>query len=94
MTSSSTSSVVRSRGSPSPPPPADGRVNDATYAALAAHLSEVEIIELTYAVAMYKLHAVMCRALRLEFDDVDERIVEIAAPGAADADVMGTISMT
>lgn len=72
---------------------ADGRVNDATFAALAEHLSEVAIIELTYAVAMYQLHAVMCRALRLEYDDVDERIVEIAAPGAADADVMGTISM-
>ncbi len=73
---------------------ADGRVNDATFAALASHLAEVEVIELTYAVAMYKLHAVMCRALRLEYDDVDERIVEIAAPADGDTDVMGTISMT
>ena len=72
---------------------ADGRVQDATFAALSTHLSEPEIIELTYAVASYKLHALMCRALRLEFDDVDERIVEIAAPGDADTDVMGTISM-
>lgn len=70
-----------------------GRVSDAGFAAVAEHLSEPAIIELTYAVAMYGLHAVMCRALRLEYDDVDERIVEIAAPGAADADVMGTISM-
>ena len=51
------------------------------------------MIELTYAVGMYKLHATMCRALRLEFDDVDERIVEIAAPTDGDQDVMGTISM-
>ena len=72
---------------------ADGRVQDATFAAISEHLSEPEIIELTYAVASYKLHALMCRALRLEYDDVDERVVEIAAPGDGDADVMGTISM-
>lgn len=72
---------------------ADGRVHDATFAALSKHLSEVEIIELTYGVASYKLHALMCRALRLEYDDVDERIVEIAAPTGGDNDVMGTISM-
>ena len=72
---------------------ADGRVQDATFAALSAHLDEPSIIELTYAVATYRLHATMCRALRLEFDDVDERIVEIAAPGEGDHDVMGTISM-
>jgi hypothetical protein len=35
----------------------------------------------------------MCRALRLEFDDVDEPIVEIAAPADGDTDVLGTISM-
>lgn len=70
-----------------------GRTQDATYEALAAHLGEPAIIELTYAVASYQLHATMCRALRLEYDDVDERIVEIAAPGDGDQDVMGTISM-
>lgn len=72
---------------------ADGRVQDATFAALSEHLSEVEVIELTYGIASYKLHALMCRALRLEYDDVDERIVEIAAPSDGDTDVMGTISM-
>ena len=70
-----------------------GRVADATWEALRAHLDEVACIELTYAVASYGLHATMCRALRLEYDDVDERIVEIAAPGQGDDDVMGTISM-
>ncbi len=70
-----------------------GRVQDATFAALTAELSETAVIELTYAVASYQLHATMCRALRLEFDDVDERIVEIAAPAGADQDVMRTISM-
>jgi len=72
---------------------ADGRVQDATFMVLGSHLSEIEIIEVTYAVASYKLHALMCRALRLEYDDVDERIIEIAAPTDGDTDVMGTISM-
>jgi hypothetical protein len=31
----------------------------------------------------------MCRALRLEFDDVDERVVEV--PGPASLDVMGAV---
>jgi hypothetical protein len=68
-------------------------VQDATFAALAEHLDEPAIIELTYAVASYRLHALMCRALRLEFDDVDERIVEVPAPEGGSQDVMGTISM-
>ena len=51
------------------------------------------MLELTYAAASYQLHGTMCRALRLEYDDIDERIVEIAAPGGSDDDVMGTISM-
>ena len=71
----------------------EGRVQDATFAALSAHLDEVAVIELTWIACTYRMHATMCRALRLEYDDVDERIVEIAAPAAADADVMGTISM-
>ena len=74
---------------------AAGRVQDATFDALAEHLGEPEIIELSYAVSTYLLHATMCRALRLEYDDVDERVVEIPAPGDGDGDhdVMGTISM-
>jgi len=72
---------------------ADGRVQDATFEALSTHLDEPAVIELTYAVASYRLHALMSRALRLEYDDVDERIVEIAAPAGGDDDVMGTISM-
>ena len=70
-----------------------GRVQEATFTALKAQLSEPAVIELTYAIASYTLHATMCRALRLEFDDIDERIVEVAAPGGSNQDVMGTISM-
>ncbi|HEY1740990.1 MAG TPA: carboxymuconolactone decarboxylase family protein [Acidimicrobiia bacterium] len=58
-----------------------GRVADGVFAALQAHLSEVEIIELTYITCLYDMHARMSRALRTEFDDTPEPCVEIAAPG-------------
>lgn len=58
-----------------------GRVPDGVFAALRADLSDEEILELTYITAMYAMHAVMSKALRTEFDDVDEPIVEIPAPG-------------
>ena len=34
------------------------------------------------------MHATMCRALRLEYDDVDERVSEVSAPAEAAMDVM------
>jgi hypothetical protein len=38
------------------------------------------------------MHAIMTRALHLEYDDVPERIVEIAAPtGDGSADFMGGV---
>lgn len=71
---------------------ADGRVQDATFERLRGMLSDAAILELTYAACTYRLHATICRALRLEYDDVPERIEEIAAPGRQAADVMGQIS--
>ena len=66
-----------------------GRVADATFECLRDALSDEEILELTYITCTYELHATMCRALRLEYDDVDERVVEIPAPGeGASVDVM------
>jgi alkylhydroperoxidase family enzyme len=62
-----------------------GRVPDAVFAALREYLSDEEILELTYITCMYEMHATMSRALRLEFDDVDERVVEVPGPEAADA---------
>ena len=59
-----------------------GRVPEATFDALKAELSDEEILELTYITCTYDLHATMCRALRLEYDDVEERIVEISSPGS------------
>jgi alkylhydroperoxidase family enzyme len=70
-----------------------GRVHDAVFAALQAHLSDEEILELTYITAMYEMHATVTRALRLEFDDRDDPIVEVAAPaGEAARDIGADIS--
>jgi hypothetical protein len=42
---------------------------------------------------MYEMHAVMSRALRLEFDDRDEAIIELEAPeGFSGFDVGAAIS--
>ncbi|MGZ4694018.1 MAG: carboxymuconolactone decarboxylase family protein [Acidimicrobiales bacterium] len=70
-----------------------GRVADDLFAALRRHLSDEEILELTYITALYDMHAVMSRALRTEFDDRDEPIVEvIGADGVAAYDVGQAIS--
>ena len=64
-----------------------GRVSDGTFAAMQAHLTEVQIIELTYTICTYEMHATMTRALRLEFDDVPERIQEVPVPEGEDRDI-------
>ncbi|MGB3627770.1 MAG: carboxymuconolactone decarboxylase family protein [Henriciella sp.] len=68
-----------------------GRVPDGVFDALKAELSDEEILELTYVTATYDMHATMSRALKLEYDDIDERVVEIAAPAGSDDDVMGMV---
>ncbi len=68
-----------------------GRVPEAIFTALKADLSDEAILELTYITATYDMHATMSRALRLEYDDVDERVVEIAAPEEASTDVMNMV---
>ena len=57
-----------------------GRVPDGLFDALQAHLSDEEILELTYIAALYLQHAVMSRALRTEFDDRPEPVVEVSGP--------------
>jgi alkylhydroperoxidase family enzyme len=70
-----------------------GRVPDGVFNALKEHLNDEQILCLTYAVCTYSLHATISRALRLEYDDVPERVVEIPVPegGARSADIMGQI---
>ena len=57
-----------------------GRASDELFEAIHAHFSDEDILEITYHVLGYNLHAVSCKALRLEFDDIDERIKEIPVP--------------
>lgn len=66
-----------------------GRASDVTFAALAEHLSEVEILELTYITTLYDQHAVMTKALRLELDDVDDPITEVQGPDVSTGLAMG-----
>nr|RAV98341.1 carboxymuconolactone decarboxylase family protein [Aerococcus urinae] len=71
-----------------------GRVADGVFEVLKKHLSDEEILELTYITALYDFHAVISKALRLEYDDVDDRIVEIPAPDVQAADVMNMVDRT
>jgi alkylhydroperoxidase family enzyme len=57
-----------------------GRVDDAVFDAMKEHLSDEAILEFTYITMMYTMHAVISRALQLEYDNRDDPIVEIAAP--------------
>ncbi|MER6506092.1 carboxymuconolactone decarboxylase family protein [Nonomuraea sp. NPDC001636] len=57
-----------------------GRVHDEVFAVLCAHLPDEQILELTYIVCLYEMHATMARALRLEFDDRPDPITEVPAP--------------
>lgn len=57
-----------------------GRTPAAIFAALKSFLSDEEILELTYITMLYDMHAVMSRALRTEYDDRDDPIVEVNAP--------------
>ena len=68
-----------------------GRVPDGVFEALRAELNDTEILELTYVTCLYELHATMCRALRLEYDDVDDPISEVPAPDGASQDVMAAV---
>ncbi len=67
-----------------------GRVPDALFDRLKDAIGGDQVLELTYITTLYLQHAVMTRALRMEFDDVDERVVEVPAPdGAAAASDIG-----
>lgn len=57
-----------------------GRVADGVFTSLQEHLSDEEILEFTYITAMYDMHAVMTKALKLEFDNKDEPMVEVDGP--------------
>ncbi|MET8653039.1 carboxymuconolactone decarboxylase family protein [Nocardia aurea] len=62
-----------------------GRVADAVFDVLKAHLSDREILELTYITTLYDMHATICRALRLEYDDRPESVEEVRLPEGVQA---------
>jgi len=62
-----------------------GRVADEVVDAIKAAIGDRALLELTYITTLYLQHAVMSRALRTEFDDVDDRIVEVPGPEGVDA---------
>jgi hypothetical protein len=57
-----------------------GRVPDGIFDALAADLDDEQILELTYITMTYEMHATMSKALRTEYDDVDDPVVEVPDP--------------
>ena len=66
-----------------------GRVDDAVFDVLRQHLSDEAILEFTYITMMYTMHAVISRALRLEYDERADPIVEIAAPAGYTPENLG-----
>jgi len=70
-----------------------GRVPDEVFTVLQANLSDKQIMELTYITCMYDMHATICRALRLEFDDRPEPIEEVKIPeGVVVADLSADLA--
>jgi alkylhydroperoxidase family enzyme len=59
---------------------AGGRTPKAVIDKLKTFWSDEQIFEFTYITCLYDMHAVITRALRMEFDDRDDPIVEVAAP--------------
>lgn len=70
-----------------------GRVHDLEFVELERHLTDEEILEFTYITLMYEMHTTRARALKMEFDDRVDPIVEVAAPeGEAARDIGAHIS--
>jgi len=58
-----------------------GRVDQAIFDKLCElGFTDEQILEFTYITMMYSMPAVISRALRLEYDDRDDPIVEVPAP--------------
>jgi len=56
-------------------------IEDATFAALKNHFSDVQIMELVFVIATWRMHGMVVRALHLEYDDdTTSRMVEVPAP--------------
>ena len=58
----------------------NGRVPLQVFDKLRTFWNDEQIFEFTYITCLYDMHAVITRALRMEFDDREDPIVEVAAP--------------
>lgn len=56
-----------------------GRIPDERFDQLRRHIPDKQIVEFIHATLLYQLHATVCRALRVEYDDIDERVAEVGA---------------
>jgi len=57
-----------------------GRTPTEVFDKLKTFWGDEEIFEFTYITTLYAMHAVITRALKMEYDNRDEPIVEVAAP--------------
>jgi len=57
-----------------------GRTPIEVFEKLRTFWGDEEIFEFTYITTLYAMHAVITRALRMEYDNREEPIVEVAAP--------------
>jgi len=64
---------------------AGGRTPDEVFAKLKTFWSDEQIFEFTYITCLYDMHAVITRALRMEYDNRPDPIVEVAAPEGFEA---------
>jgi alkylhydroperoxidase family enzyme len=70
-----------------------GRVPEPIFDDLKRNLSTEAILELTYIASMYVMHATMLKALRVEFDNRDDPIVEVPAPNGYVIDPNRTLEL-
>ncbi|HMO75901.1 MAG TPA: carboxymuconolactone decarboxylase family protein [Sphingopyxis sp.] len=64
---------------------AGGRVPTEVFDKLKTFWNDEQIFEFTYITCLYDMHAVITRALRMEYDAREDPIVEVAAPEGFDA---------
>jgi alkylhydroperoxidase family enzyme len=56
---------------------AGGRSQDRTYEELQRYFSDAAIVEAAYIAAQYVMFGLLCRSLRVEYDDIPERCTEV-----------------
>jgi alkylhydroperoxidase family enzyme len=55
-------------------------IEDPTFASLKRHFTDAQIMELVFVIATWRMHGMIVRALRLEYDNLTDRMQEVPAP--------------